>query len=73
MPRKLIRIATAAYMGLFAALTTWPGILLINRPRPFIFSLPFNLFALALLILGGMAFLILLYFSENANRQQGEY
>lgn len=60
-----VRWIVVAYMLVFLALTTWPGAELINKAEPLIIGLPFNLFAIAVLILGGLGLLVWLYFSEK--------
>ncbi|MEM7688823.1 MAG: hypothetical protein AAF291_07355 [Pseudomonadota bacterium] len=65
MSVRAVRWLVALYMVLFAALTTWPGASLISAVEPFIAGLPFNLFAIALLIIGGLGLLTALYISEK--------
>ena len=63
-----IRWLVGAYMALFVMLTIWPGAALVNAARPFVLGLPFNLFVIALLIVGGLGALTLLYLSEKRGR-----
>ncbi|RZO67044.1 MAG: permease [Parvularculaceae bacterium] len=58
------RVTLVFFIG-FLVLTTWPGFTLLNRPTPFILGLPFNLFALVVLIIAGMGVLFALYLSER--------
>ncbi len=60
-----MRRVTLIYLICFLLTVTWPGFTLINRPTPLILGLPFNLFCLAVLILGGMGVLYALYRSEE--------
>ncbi|MEO0689458.1 MAG: hypothetical protein AAFY51_04055 [Pseudomonadota bacterium] len=46
-------------------MTTWPGVYMINRIEPFVLGLPFNLFAIALLIVAALGLLTALYLSED--------
>ncbi|MEL6708052.1 MAG: hypothetical protein AAFP79_07205 [Pseudomonadota bacterium] len=68
MSVKAVRWCVAVYMLFFLALTTWPGVTLINRVEPFVLGLPLNLFMIAVLILGGLALLTALYLSEKRER-----
>lgn len=52
-------------MLLFLLATTWPGVMLINHAEPLVMGLPFNLFALALIISVGLVMLAALYISET--------
>ncbi|MEL6238741.1 MAG: hypothetical protein AAFQ90_09140 [Pseudomonadota bacterium] len=65
MSARSVRIVVAVYLAIFLAFTTWPGATLLNSVRPFILGLPFNLFCIALLIVGGLAVLAALYASEK--------
>ena len=64
---RAVRRLTIAYMIAFLLAVTWPGFLIFNHVQPIIFGLPFNLFCIALLVVGGMAVLLLLYRAENNN------
>lgn len=66
MRRSRVRMLVAGYLALFAFLATWPGVALINRIHPLMFGLPFNLFALAMLVSGGLIALAALYWSEES-------
>ncbi len=61
----LMRGVAAVYFAVFTIMVTWPGFTLFNRVTPFILGLPFNLFFLACLILGGMIVLWLLHGAEE--------
>ena len=52
-------------MVLFLSLTTWPGVSVINSVTPLVLGLPFNLFGIAVLIVGGLCILAALYASER--------
>ncbi|MEL6324874.1 MAG: hypothetical protein AAFQ84_11665 [Pseudomonadota bacterium] len=65
MSVRTIRWGVAAYMLVFLLATTWPGALLLNRVQPFVLGLPFNLFCIALLIMGALGLLAVLYVSEQ--------
>jgi len=69
MSVQTVRWSVAVYMLIFLALTTWPGATLVNAVEPFILGLPFNLFFIAVLILGGLGILTALYFSEKRTRR----
>ena len=69
MSVQTVRWSVAVYMLLFLGLTTWPGVTLVNAVEPFILWLPFNLFFIAVLILGGLGILTALYFSEKRTRR----
>lgn len=60
-----MRGMVAAYMLMFALATTWPGVTLLNHAKPFVLGLPFNLFALALIISIALVMLGALYISET--------
>jgi len=57
-------------MLVFLLATTWPGAQLINKVEPFILGLPFNLFAIALLIIGALVMLTALYVSEQRSEEE---
>ena len=61
----VLRYAVVAYMAVFLVVTTWPGALLFNKVRPLIFGLPFNLFFIALIIVGALCLLVALYRREQ--------
>ncbi|MGF1453906.1 MAG: hypothetical protein ACFB6R_00870 [Alphaproteobacteria bacterium] len=61
----LVRLCAVVYFAFFAIAVTWPGFTLVNRVEPLILGLPFNLFALAVLILGGMGVLYALYRTQD--------
>ncbi len=65
MSIRAVRLAIAAYMVLFLLATTWPGAAFFNSVTPLVFGLPFNLFFIAILIVGGLAMLVGLYVSEQ--------
>lgn len=65
MSVRAVRWVVAAYLLVFLLATTWPGALLFNSVRPLILGLPFNLFFIALLIVGGLGLLTALYVSEQ--------
>ena len=67
---KRIRLAVVAYMIFFLGVTTWPGVMLVNRVQPLILGLPFNLFFLALIIMGALVLLAALYRAEQSAREQ---
>ncbi len=54
-------------MLVFLLATTWPGAMLFNRVQPFVLGLPFNLFFIALLIIGALGLLAVLYVSEQSS------
>lgn len=62
---RTVRWLVAAYMALFLILTIWPGATLINAVEPFVLGLPLNLFVIAVLIMGGLGMLTILYLSEK--------
>ncbi|MEM9310108.1 MAG: hypothetical protein AAGA34_01565 [Pseudomonadota bacterium] len=62
---RTVRWLVAAYMVLFLSLTTWPGVSVINSVTPLVLGLPFNLFCIAVLIVGGLCILAALYASER--------
>ena len=65
MSIRAVRLAVVFYMVLFLLVTTWPGAMLFNSVTPLIFGLPFNLFFIALMIVGGLVVLLALYKSEQ--------
>ncbi len=65
MSIRAVRLAISAYMVLFLLATTWPGATFFNSVTPLVFGLPFNLFFIAILIVGGLAMLVGLYVSEQ--------
>lgn len=65
MSIKAVRWAVVAYMVLFLLATTWPGAAYFNNIEPLVLGLPFNLFFIAMLIVGGLAMLVALYVSEQ--------
>jgi len=67
---RTVRWMTGAYMLVFLLATTWPGAQLINKVEPFILGLPFNLFAIALLIIGALVMLTALYVSEQRSEEE---
>ena len=60
-----VRYALAGYLVLFLGLTTWPGATFLNDVQPLILGLPFNLFSIAVLIMGGLVLLSALYLVEE--------
>ena len=52
-------------MLLFFLSAVWPGAMLFNRIEPFVLGLPFNLFFIALMIVGALCLLAALYISET--------
>ncbi|RMB08042.1 uncharacterized protein DUF3311 [Eilatimonas milleporae] len=65
-----LRYAVVAYMVVFLVVTTWPGVLLFNKVRPLVFGLPFNLFFIALIIVGALCLLVALYRSEQRSGEE---
>ncbi|MEO0883694.1 MAG: hypothetical protein AAFY34_13335 [Pseudomonadota bacterium] len=65
MSVRAVRWAVIAYMLLFLLATTWPGAMLFNHVQPLVLGLPFNLFVIALLIIGALGLLTALYISEQ--------
>lgn len=55
-----------AYMAVFLVAVTWPGAMLFNSVEPLVLGLPFNLFLIALLILGALCLLACLYICEKS-------
>ena len=68
MSVQTFRGVLIGYSLLFVALTIWPGATLINSVEPLVLGLPFNLFVIAMLILGGLGILTALYLSETRER-----
>lgn len=62
-----MRVFTLIFFIGFLAMVTWPGFGLVNRPTPFVLGLPFNLFAIAALVIAGMAVLYALYLSDKGD------
>ena len=58
----------AAYMVIFLAGTTYPGVTLFNQVEPLVIGLPFNLFMLALLIVIALVLLGALYITETRSQ-----
>jgi len=67
---RSVRKAVAIYMLLFLLATIWPGALLFNKVQPLVWGLPFNLFFIALLIIGSLGMLTALYFSEKRSETE---
>lgn len=68
MKVSTVRWITGVYMLAFLLATTWPGAMLINQAKPIILGLPFNLFMIAMLIVGALGLLTALYVSEQKTR-----
>ena len=66
--RRIVRRIVAAYMVIFLAGTTYPGVTLFNQVEPLIIGLPFNLFMLALLIVIALVLLAALYITETRSQ-----
>ncbi|MBI1393244.1 MAG: hypothetical protein GC152_10940 [Alphaproteobacteria bacterium] len=60
-----MRLFSLIFFLFFLVAVTWPGFELVNRPTPIVLGLPFNLFAIAILVLAGMAVLFALYLSDK--------
>ena len=67
---RTVRLVVATYIVVFLLATVWPGAVLFNHVQPLILGLPFNLFIIALLIVGALGMLAMLYVSEQ--RRDGE-
>ena len=67
--QKKVRFIAGAALIAFALIVTWPGFTLLNRVEPLVLGVPFNLFAIALLILLAMGGFIVLHFSENGEAE----
>ncbi len=65
----MARGVALAYFIAFTFLVIWPGALIYNRATPLILGLPFNLFVIALLVLGGLAVLFMLYRAEGGDEE----
>lgn len=66
--RGIVRRIVAAYMVIFLAGTTYPGVTLFNQVEPLVIGLPFNLFMLALLIVIALVLLGALYITETRSQ-----
>ncbi|MEM1053428.1 MAG: hypothetical protein AAGI28_15170 [Pseudomonadota bacterium] len=65
MKARMVRWIFGLGIMAFLAMTTWPGVYMINRIEPLVLGLPFNLFAIALLIVVALGLLTALYLSED--------
>ena len=66
--KQIMRRIVAAYLVVFLAGTTYPGVTLFNQVEPLVIGLPFNLFVLALLIVIALVLLAALYISETRSQ-----
>ena len=66
--KKIMRRIVAAYVVVFLAATTYPGVTLFNQVEPLVIGLPLNLFMLALLIVIALMLLAALYVSETRSQ-----
>ncbi len=62
---RLVRRLAAAFFFLFLLALTWPGVLLVNRVRPLVLGLPFNLFWTAAWVAAGALVLAAVYRTET--------
>jgi len=69
MTARRARRLLLSFILLFAAATTWPGLVPANRFRPTVFGLPFALVWVALWIVIGFA--VLLWVDSGMHREEG--
>lgn len=72
MSVSAVRWLVLAYMAVFIFVTTWPGVQLFNHVYPLVLGLPFNLFVIALVIIGALGVLAALYVSEQRVQRDDE-
>lgn len=60
MSARFLSRCVVAYVVLFAACTTWPGMKPFNRVEPYVLGLPFNLFWIASWVALGFVLLLIL-------------
>jgi hypothetical protein len=66
--KRAVRVLFGAFLVLYALAVTYPGLLLVNHVRPFVFGMPFLFFWFALWIV--LAFIVLVITDVVESREE---